>query len=52
MVRKLCAEMHSGFGALRSHCPMKIGADLHREGEIIWRDQPNARRDVFRLDTA
>lgn len=52
MARNLCAEMHSGFGALRSHCPMNIGADLHREGAIIWRDQPNVRRDVVRLDTA
>ena len=52
MARNLCAEMHSGFGALRSHCPMNIGADLHREGAIIWRDQPNVRRDVVRLDKA
>ena len=44
MARNLCAEMHSGFGALRSHCPMNIGADLRREGAIIWRVKPNVRR--------
>ena len=26
--RSLCAEMHSGFGALRSACPMNIEASL------------------------
>ena len=26
--RNLCAEMHSGFGALRQHCMMNIGPDL------------------------
>jgi glutathione S-transferase len=26
--RSVCAEMHSGFGALRNHCPMNIEAAL------------------------
>jgi glutathione S-transferase len=30
--RSLCAEMHSGFGALRTHCPMNIEARLPEAG--------------------
>src|SRR6218665_3184637 len=26
--RSICAEMHSGFTALRSHCPMNVEAQL------------------------
>jgi glutathione S-transferase len=47
--RSLCAEMHSGFGALRSACPMNIEADLAATGALIWRDKPAVRADVERI---
>ncbi len=47
--RSVCAEMHSGFGGLRSHCPMNIEARLPDVGALIWRDQPSVRGDVARL---
>jgi glutathione S-transferase len=50
--RSLCAEMHSGFGALRQHCPMNIEADLPEVGALIWRDQVAVRADVARIDAA
>lgn len=47
--RSICAEMHSGFTSLRSHCPMNIEASLPETGALIWRDQPGVRADVERL---
>ncbi len=47
--RSVCAEMHSGFSALRNHCPMNIEADLAETGALIWRDQAGVRADVQRL---
>jgi len=47
--RSICAEMHSGFGALRSHCPMNIEAQLPEVGARIWRDTPAVRHDLERL---
>lgn len=47
--RSVCAEMHSGFTALRSHCPMNIEAHLPDTGTLIWRDKPAVRADVQRL---
>ncbi|MDQ3273333.1 MAG: glutathione S-transferase, partial [Pseudomonadota bacterium] len=47
--RSVCAEMHSGFGALRSACPMNIEADLSQTGAIVWRDQAAVRSDVQRI---
>ncbi len=47
--RSVCAEMHSGFTALRSHCPMNIEANLAQTGALIWRDQAGVRADVQRL---
>jgi glutathione S-transferase len=47
--RCVVAEMHSGFGALRSHCGMNIEAHLPEVGEVVWRDQPGVRADVERL---
>ncbi|WP_439517997.1 glutathione S-transferase family protein [Hydrogenophaga sp.] len=47
--RSVCAEMHSGFGALRNHCPMNIEASLPDVGRLIWRDKPEVRADVARL---
>ena len=47
--RSVCAEMHSGFGPLRRHCPMNIEAALPEIGALIWRDQTGVRDDVTRL---
>ena len=47
--RSVCAEMHSGFGALRAACPMNIEADLAATGLLIWRDKPAVRSDVARI---
>ncbi len=33
--RSVCAEMHSGFSALRSHCPMNVEASLPQIGAIV-----------------
>ena len=47
--RSVCAEMHSGFAALRGACPMNIEADLRDIGQLLWRDKPAVRADVARL---
>lgn len=47
--RSVCAEMHAGFGALRTHCGMNIEADFHVQGKIILRDQPQVRADLARI---
>ena len=47
--RSVCAEMHSGFSALRSHCPMNIEASLPQIGALVWRDQAGVRSDVQRI---
>jgi glutathione S-transferase len=47
--RSICAEMHSGFAALRSACPMNIEASLPEIGQLVWRDKPAVRADVARL---
>lgn len=47
--RSVCAEMHSGFAALRGACPMNIEAHLPEVGALVWRDQSAVRADVQRL---
>ena len=47
--RSICAEMHSGFTALRSNCPMNIEAHLPDTGALLWRDKAGVRADVQRL---
>lgn len=47
--RSVCAEMHSGFGALRSHFPMNIEASLPHIGQLVLRDKPAVRADLERL---
>jgi glutathione S-transferase len=47
--RSVCAEMHSGFNALRGACPMNIEATLPDTGALIWRDNPGVRADVARI---
>lgn len=47
--RSLAAEMHSGFGALRSHCPMNIEASLPEVGAKVLAEQPAVRADLTRI---
>ena len=47
--RSVCAEMHSGFAALRSHCSMNIEADLRHIGAILLRDQAALGADLARI---
>ncbi|MEJ8837854.1 glutathione S-transferase family protein [Ramlibacter sp. AN1133] len=47
--RSVVAEMHSGFGALRSHCGMNIEASLADVGQQIWQEQAAVRSDVERI---
>jgi glutathione S-transferase len=47
--RSLCAEMHSGFSSLRSHCPQNIEASLPAVGERILREQSGVRSDLERV---
>ena len=46
----MCAQMHAGFSALRSACPMNIGVDQSEVGQIIWRDRDDVRQDVTRIE--
>ena len=47
--RSVVAEMHSGFGALRSHFGMNIEARLPEVGARVLAAQPAARADVERM---
>ena len=47
--RSLCAEMHSGFGALRNACPMNIEAALPEVGARMLAEQPAVAADLARL---
>lgn len=47
--RSVCAEMHAGFRALRTHCGMNIEADLALQGRLVMRDQPGVRADLARI---
>jgi len=47
--RSVCAEMHSGLGALRSHFPMNIEAELPEVGARVLAEQAAVRGDVERL---
>ena len=47
--RSLCAEMHSGFGGLRSACPQNIEAHLPEVGAKVLAEQANVRFDLARL---
>jgi glutathione S-transferase len=48
--RSIAAEMHSGFGALRSHCPMNIEADLAAVGAKVWAEEKSVRANVARIE--
>ncbi|MFN7725073.1 MAG: glutathione S-transferase family protein [Rubrivivax sp.] len=47
--RSLCAEMHSGFGPLRQHCPQNLEAQLPEVGARVWTEQAGVQRNVARL---
>jgi glutathione S-transferase len=47
--RSVCAEMHSGFSALRSHCPQNLEATLPAAGERVLREQAGVRSDLARV---
>jgi glutathione S-transferase len=47
--RSLCAEMHSGFQALRNHCPMNIEASLPEIGQRVLAEQAGVRADLARI---
>ncbi|WP_218510243.1 glutathione S-transferase family protein [Variovorax sp. dw_308] len=47
--RSICAEMHAGFGALRSACVMNIEANMAQQGALIWRDNAGVRDNVARI---
>ena len=46
VARWLCAEMHAGFGALRNHCPMNLGASY-----IDCAPDAAVLADVARIET-
>jgi len=48
--RSLCAEMHSGFGALRERFPMNIEASLPEIGPRIVREHA-AAQDLARIES-
>ena len=47
--RSVCAEMHSGFGALRSCFGMNIEASLPEVGARVLAENPQARADLDRM---
>jgi len=49
--RSVCAEMHSGFSALRSHFPMNIEARLPEVGAKVMAEQAGVRADLERIVT-
>jgi len=48
--RSLCAEMHSGFAALRNRCPMNIEASLPEVGMRCKIEWPDVAADLRRID--
>ena len=48
--RSVCAEMHSGFGALRSGCPMNIEASLPEVGARLLCDDAGLAADLARIN--
>ena len=48
--RSLAAEMHAGFGALRTHFPMNIEARFPEVGVRVLAEQAGVRRDLARVE--
>jgi glutathione S-transferase len=49
LARRACAEMHAGFSALRTRCPMNIELDVPGLGERLFHEHPALARDVARI---
>ena len=47
--RCLCAEMHSGFGALRNSFPMNMEASLPEVGQRLLRESTETAKDLERI---
>jgi glutathione S-transferase len=53
--RSVCAEMHSGFGALRSACPMNLDGQFNdaqamaAAGARLFESKPEVRADLQRI---
>ena len=47
--RSVCAEMHTGFAALRNQFPMNVEAHLPEAGARLLAEQPALRDDVKRI---
>jgi glutathione S-transferase len=47
--RSVCAEMHSGFGALRNHFGMNVEASLPEVGKRVLAEQPQAQVELARI---
>jgi glutathione S-transferase len=47
--RSVCAEMHSGFNAVREHWGLNIEADLRDVGAKVLAEQPGVRADLDRI---
>lgn len=47
--RSLCAEMHAGFGHLRSLCPMNIEAHLPEVGARLMQEHAGLQQDLQRI---
>jgi glutathione S-transferase len=47
--RSLCAEMHSGFSALRNSFPMNIEASLPEVGQRVLRESADSAQDLERM---
>lgn len=48
--RSACAEMHAGFTALRTHCPMNIEARLPEVGARLLAEREDVRADLARIE--
>jgi glutathione S-transferase len=48
--RCLCAEMHSGFAALRERCPMNLEVSLPEVGTRMLAEWPDVAADLRRID--
>ena len=48
--RSLCAEMHSGFLALRARCPMNVEASLPDVGTRLIAEWPEVTTELQRID--
>lgn len=48
--RCICAEMHAGFVALRTHFPMNMELEDPTIGQRVLAQQPAARSDLARID--